>query len=104
MSDTKENLYYTKTYICHSDVVLRNINGVYLLIPCKAISTLRPDQFVMTNHIGAIIWDSCKNGAKIDNIAISIANQFAVEKTEVQKDIYNVIKIFDDLGILLEVL
>ena len=103
MHDMLNHSKVGKRYICHKDIVIRKIGDVFLLIPVKTIPSIKLEQFIVTNNIGAMIWESCFNGENTDQIMTKIETLFSVDRTVVQSDVCNVINTFCDLELLFEV-
>ena len=92
-----------KMYTCHKDIVIRIIGDVFLLIPIRNIPSISLEQFIVTNNVGAVIWESCLNKESIDQIVMKISTLFIADRAVVQRDVFNVISTLCDLKLLFEV-
>lgn len=90
-------------YVVEEKIVLRNIGGVFLFVPCGEIPQIRNDQFILTNRVGAEIWEAFKSKRTTGEVVSILADRFDVEYEVLSRDVQSITEGFIRLGLVKEV-
>ncbi len=79
-------------YVPSKNVVAREIQGEFLLIPI--ISGMGPDEDVIftLNETGRLIWDKVARRKSIKNIVSELSSEFNASGKNIQKDVFGFLK------------
>lgn len=99
----KQNELVTAKYKTPDGIALRHIGEIFLLVPYRNVSQIRCDQFMATNYVGAMIWQACETPSSVQDIVNMMKEDFNVPESELRNDTVNIVNLFKEYGLLVEV-
>ncbi len=76
-----------KVYVPSEEVVAREIQGEFIIIPITADAADSEEAIFTMNKTGKAIWDKLDGKNTLDNIAEKLRKEFKAKPEEIEKDV-----------------
>ncbi|MCD7807966.1 MAG: PqqD family protein [Erysipelotrichaceae bacterium] len=85
----------------NDNFILRDIAGDHILVPVGE-TALKLSGMIAINDVGCLIYNELKNNKTVDEIIISVCNEYDIDEQTAKQDIEEFITVLKDNEILIE--
>ncbi|MCK5313455.1 MAG: PqqD family protein [Desulfobacteraceae bacterium] len=82
----------TKKYFCNEDVIIREIEGEYLMIPIASGIGDMEDEMYTLNEPGIAVWKKLSPEKTLGNVIDGLCKEYDAPKDEIATDVIGLIE------------
>lgn len=81
------SIYRHNRYFPNEDIIVRQIEGEYLLLPIASGIGDDSDEIYTLNETGIAIWEKLSPEKTLDNVIDEICMEYSADKSEIMADV-----------------
>lgn len=90
--NTAININVMKQYLKNQDIIIREIEGEYLMIPIASGIGDMEDEMYTLNETGIVIWEKLSPEKTLETIIDELCNEYDADRKEIAADVIGLIE------------
>ena len=86
------NININKKYFCNEDVIVREIEGEYLMIPIASGIGDMEDEMYTLNETGIAVWEKLSSDKTLETVIKELCEEYDAKKDEISTDVIGLIE------------